>query len=252
MSFIDFSTLNSLSPREFRNTRPYAWMNPQGFLTEQGFATLRDALPDISLFQSTFGQTRHHGQKNHDRFSLEYRPDLDIDPVWHAFMAELNGPEYTRWLKKCFSAWNLKLSAHWHYTPNGCSVSPHCDSRKKLGSHIFYFNTEQDWQEAWGGETIVLDDHGEFTDRSAPEFSDFYAETAATTLGNRSLLFKRTNHAWHGVKAVQCPEGAFRKVFIVVVERVKPIKILRKSLAARLQNFRQGDGPAVNTPASKA
>jgi hypothetical protein len=60
-------------------------------------------------------------------------------------------------------------------------VSPHCDSPKKLGSHIFYLNTKEDWDPSWGGETLILDDGGRlptlragfdrFRRRSAPSRS---------------------------------------------------------------------------------
>ncbi len=108
---------------------------------------------------------------------------------------------------------------HWHYTPPGASVSPHCDARRKLASHIFYFNDPADWDPAWGGETLILDDGGRFSRRSAPEFGDFAAATRADGMGNRSLLFARTDRAWHGVEPLRCPEGRYRRVFIVVANR---------------------------------
>jgi hypothetical protein len=50
----------------------------------------------------------------------------------------------------------------------------------------------------------------------------------ADAIGNRSMVFKRTPHSWHGVRAIDCPEGHLRKVFIVVIERVRPLKAVRK------------------------
>lgn len=37
-------------------------------------------------------------------------------------------------------------------------------------------------------------------------------------MDNRSLLFTRKAGSWHGVRALRCPVGIYRKVFIVVVE----------------------------------
>ena len=102
-------------------------------------------------------------------------------------------------------------------------MSPHCDSRRKLGSHIFYFNTAQDWNPAWGGETLLLDDGGSFNRKSAPHFDDFRHVTVAEALDNRSLLFARTGHSWHGVREIKCPEGQLRKVFIIVINRYTPV-----------------------------
>jgi hypothetical protein len=96
-------------------------------------------------------------------------------------------------------------------------VSPHCDARHKIGSHIFYFNTEEDWDPSWGGETLILDDGGRFDRRSAPRFDEFDRVITAPALGNCSLLFARRANSWHGVREIRCPEGAYRKVFIVVL-----------------------------------
>ena len=130
----------------------------------------------------------------------------------------------------------LQLNFHWHYTPNGCSVSPHCDAKRKLGSHIFYFNTTADWDPSWGGETLILDDRGRFPRNSAPRFEDFDVVIPGEALGNRSLLFARGDKSWHGVREIHCPAGAYRKVFIVVVNDLK--RNLRRTLMARLRGER--------------
>jgi hypothetical protein len=111
-------------------------------------------------------------------------------------------------------------------------VSPHCDAKRKLGSHIFYFNTEEDWDPAWGGGTVILDDAGRFDARSAPAFEDFVAFEPAQALGNHSLLFVRNGNSWHGVREIRSPQGALRKVFIVVIERASLAARLRRRLAA--------------------
>ncbi len=234
MKYIDKDKLKTISAAEFNKAYPYPWINPLGFLTEEGFTTLQATLPNLDMFESRFGKERSFGQKGHDRYSLEYEETLDVAPQWHEFVSELKSDAYTHWVKKLLGAWAMKLSFHWHYTPRGCSVSPHCDSRAKLGSQIFYFNTEADWRPEWGGETLILDDKGRLDFKSSPGFEDFDQKFAAKTLGNRSLLFKRTNHAWHGVEALNCPENELRKVFIVVFEKVRPIKNIRNRILGRL------------------
>ena len=68
------------------------------------------------------------------------------------------------------------------------TCSPHCDAVWKLGSHIFYFN--EDWNPGWGGETLVLDDGGRFSRRSAPDFDDFVQQRLEVTeLSERPLNF---------------------------------------------------------------
>ena len=219
MTYLDFKRLSAIDPQKFQHEKPYPWINPEGLLTNQGFEQLIETLPDVSLFQRRFGVTRAHGQQSHDRFTLEYQDDLPLAPAWKTFIAELYGREYQTWLKRLFNVNSLELTLHWHYTPNGCSVSPHCDAKHKLGSHIFYLNTRQDWEESWGGETVILDDEGRFDRKSAPKFEDFKVTTVSKAMGNYSFLFARKGNSWHGVREIQCPPDSLRKVFIVVVNR---------------------------------
>jgi hypothetical protein len=106
---------------------------------------------------------------------------------------------------------------HWHYTPSGSDVSPHCDARREHGSHLFYFNSEEDWDPAWGGATLALDDGGRLDYNSAPPLEAFDNIIEFNSIGNYSALMKRTDHAWHAVRPIQCPEDRMRRIFIVVV-----------------------------------
>ena len=187
---------------------------------------MRAALPEAERFQQRFGERRKFGQRPHDRYSLEYDDDLDVPTPWKEFVAELRAHRYQRWLTEMLGTRHFRLSFHWHYTPTGCSVSPHCDAKRKLGSHIFYFNTTHDWEAAWGGETVILDDEGRFSRRSSPSFNDFPRATESRSIGNYSLLFRRNGNSWHGVRPLTCPEGALRKVFIVVINRLHPVRRL--------------------------
>src|SRR5215510_5359640 len=217
MTYLDLQRLNAIDPVTFRSQTPYPWINPEGLLTEMGYRRLLENLPDATLFTPLFGGSRMYGQQSHDRLSIEYHDDLNIADSWKEFIGELRGKDYHDFLRRLLGVRSFELFFLWHYTPHGCSVSPHCDSRRKLGSHIFYFNTTQDWNPAWGGETLLLDDDGDFNRKSAPHFEDFRQITAAEALDNRSLLFARTAHSWHGVREIRCPEGQLRKVFIVVI-----------------------------------
>lgn len=219
MTYLDFQRLSAIDPRKFQQEKPYPWINPEGLLTTEGHKQLLATLPDVSLFQRHFGVKRAHGQQSHDRYTLEYQDDLPLAPAWKTFIAELYGKEYQTFLQRLFKVNSLELTLHWHYTPNGCSVSPHCDAKHKLGSHIFYLNTEQDWKENWGGETVILDDEGRFDRKSAPKFEDFKEVTVSKAMGNYSLLFARKGNSWHGVKEIQCQNDHTRKVFIVVINR---------------------------------
>jgi hypothetical protein len=225
--YLDFARLEALDPEAYAATDPYPWANPEGLLSAEGFEKLRETLPDVALFERRFGVQRKDGQPPHDRFTLEYRDDTPLAEPWREFVAELQTERYRRALARLFGTPQLALSFHWHYTPSGCSVSPHCDSKRKLGSHIFYFNTRDDWDPSWGGETVVLDDGGRFDVQSRPRFEDFDRALSSVAIGNRSLLFTRRGNSWHGVREIHCPEGHMRKVFIVVVNRNGPLDRLR-------------------------
>jgi hypothetical protein len=137
MSYIDWNRLDGVDANAFRGAAPYPWINPQGLLTPEGFDKLRTTLPDVSKFERLFGVKRSHGQQSHDRFALEWKPGLELPKPWDDFIAELRTPRYMAFLHRLYGNRPLLTFFHWHYTPRGCSVSPHCDARRKLGSHIF-------------------------------------------------------------------------------------------------------------------
>lgn len=217
LNILDGRRLGAIATDSFRKTEPYPWLNPENLLSSEGFELLRRNMPPLDIMKASFGRKRAHGQKPHDRYALEYRPELEVHPAWHRFVAELKGPVYQDWIARLFATRKFRLSYHWHYAPSGASVSPHCDAKRKLGSHIFYFNTEDEWDRNWGGQTVILDDGGRFSRGSAPDFEEFERSWTADAMGNRSLLFQRQGNSWHGVKALECPEDRLRKVFIVVI-----------------------------------
>jgi hypothetical protein len=235
MRYLDFDKLEAISPNEFRSTSPYPWVNPQGLLTDAGYDALLNSMPDVDLFEKKFGYERIAGQTPHDRYSLEYAPGTPVPQPWQDFIAELCGDRYRSALARLFGAKKINLRFHWHYTPNGCSVSPHTDSVREHGSQLFYFNAEDEWNPAWGGDTLVLDDGGQMTFESAPTLKDFKNEIAAKSIGNYSLIFERTRHSWHAVREIQCPEDRLRRVFIVVTNpdnmyRTLRDKVMRKNV----------------------
>jgi Rps23 Pro-64 3,4-dihydroxylase Tpa1-like proline 4-hydroxylase len=64
---------------------------------------------------------------------------------------------------------------------------------------LVYFN--KDWKPQWGGEFELWNHDVSHREHSfAPIF-------------NRCLLFETNHRSWHGVNAVQCPEGQSRKSF---------------------------------------
>jgi len=215
--YINFDALDAIDPKGFRQQKPYPWANPEGLLTAEGFEALRLNMPDISLFEQKFGYRRRAGQQPHDRYSLEYETGMEVPQPWIEFIEELRSDRYRDAIGRLFNARKPEFRFHWHYAPSGCSVSPHCDAKREYGSHLFYFNTDDDWDPAWGGETLVLDDGGYMDPNSAPAFEDFRDIITCKSRGNVSAILERSERGWHGVRELTCPEDRMRKIFIVVV-----------------------------------
>lgn len=230
VKYLNTNRLDSLDDNEFKAQHPFPWINPEGALTDAGHRQLLDTLPDVSLFQKSFGYQRKHGQQAHDRYVLEYAEGLPVSEAWKAFIAELRGPEYRDFVCRMLGIQRFDLNCHWHYAPSGCSVSPHLDSSRKYGSQIFYFNTAEDWDPAWGGQTVVLSDKNQRIRVPNPEFEDLECVATSQTVGNYSLLFAQGAHSWHGVRALTCPENRMRKIFIVVINRLTPLLRLRRAV----------------------
>jgi hypothetical protein len=229
-SFLDLTRISGLDVNRFQEARPFPFLEIEGFLTAEGYRALLRDLPDPLLFSPVFGRKRHYGQASHDRFVLQYHPLKAIPGVWRAFIAELRGASYRQLVARLLGREDFILHFHWHYTPRGCSVSPHCDAEWKLGSHIFYLNTTSDWALSWGGQTLLLGGKAGVDSRSAPDFDDFPIQIASQPIGNRSLIFRREAESWHGVRPLDCPPGALRKVFIVEFRKKTPVGRIRTAL----------------------
>lgn len=217
MPYLDRACLDALSADAFQGRQPYPWTSLENILTPQGHEALRHTMPDTSQANKQVGIKRGYGQAPHDRYLLHYRPGLDISQPWRDFIAELNGPVYQQFLRRVLGPHHFIPTFEWYYAWQGCAVSPHCDAARKLATHIFYFNTEDDWDSSWGGDILILDSQRRFKPHSAPQFDDLKVAASLQPRGNGSLLFERTPHSWHGVRPLQCPEGKLRRLFIVTV-----------------------------------
>jgi hypothetical protein len=215
--YLDIDRLESIDASDFRARSPYPWANPDNLLTEEGYRSLLENMPDVSQFTREFGKERRGNQAPHDRYTLEYTEGMDVPEPWQDFIDELRGDRYRAAIGRLFNAKNPEFRFHWHYAPPSCSVSPHCDAKREFGAHIWYFNSEEEWDPAWGGDTLVLDDGGRFQPDSAPAFEDFDQVISCRSTGNWSAIIERSERGWHGVREITCPEGLMRRVFIVVV-----------------------------------
>jgi hypothetical protein len=256
-TFLNLDLLRSFDLSRFSQQQPFPWFNFHQFLTSAGFEALYRTFPSLELFEQHRGIERIHGQRPHDRYYLAYEKSLygaregqglikkeDLPPTWQKFIDEIESCQpYHDFIERAFDARGYELRYAWHVGVEGSEVSPHCDGQSKLGTHIFYFNTAEDWNEEWGGSTLVLS--GRKTRAMNPDFSDFTTATESQLIDNRSFLFKNTEQAWHGVRPLTCPPGHYRRLFNVIYEaatsdaeysatvQTKPLSRI-KSLAQRL------------------
>jgi hypothetical protein len=221
MNYLNYSNLQAVSDEAFRTRKPYPWARIQDTLTEEGWIKLRDNLPDISQFRMLIGVERAYGQAPHNRGILHYREGMACAEPWKEFIAELNGKAYDSFLRRMLGLkpeQKVILTMEWYYAWQGCSVSPHCDARRKLATHIFFFANDEDWPREWGGDILILDDEGRYKAHSAPKFDELKVAASLDLRKNGSLLFQRSEHSWHGVRPLQSPrKDIYRKLFIVTV-----------------------------------
>jgi len=228
MEYLNRDRIERVSHKSFQSQQPYPWVDIEGILTPEGHELLRQTLPDAAMFDRKVGVKRAFGQGYHDRYILHYHPSLDLAEPWKEFVAELHGPIYDTLVRRMFDlrqGARFVLTLEWYYAWQGCGVSPHCDARRKLGTHIFYFNTEADWESSWGGRILIMDDGGRLKTHSAPVFDDLGIAASLDPRGNGSLLFQRTAHSWHGVRPLESPPRHLRTLFIVPIN-VPTIQVL--------------------------
>lgn len=218
MEYLNRECLEGLSRENFRNRQPYPWVNIENTLTPEGLETLRATLPEVDQrFKKMVGVERAYGQAPHDRYLLHYQPGLEVAAPWKEFLSELQGPVYQGFLRSMLGDHKFIPTFEWYYAWEGCAVSPHCDAARKLATHIFYFNTDEDWSADWGGQILILDSERKWKTHSGPSFDQLKVAASIDPRGNASLLFQRTPHSWHGVRPLACPPGKLRRLFIVTV-----------------------------------
>ncbi len=232
--FINYELLKKFDKQLFLENEPCCWYNFHQFLTPEGFQQLYQDYPALDLFEKHEGIKRRDGQKPHDRYYLAYNispyegtrrgkageaavQHQDLPKSWQLFVKELTtSRKYHNFIRSLFEVSDFTIRFDWHVATANCDVSPHLDSYRKIGSHLFYFNTNQDWNSDWGGATLLLS--GKPEEVKNPDFSDFTSETQTQIIDNRSFMFRNTPTAWHGVKPLTCPEDKYRRLFNIIFE----------------------------------
>jgi hypothetical protein len=234
--FLDEEKMAAFPTEAFTGQKPFPYFTFPQLLTLEGFEALYTQFPPLEKFDKHVGMERAHGQRPHDRYYLAYETSIydtmaraggtdgageikhgDLPAPWQGFLEELKtSAPYHRFIERLLGVEPLAARYAWHVGITGSEVSPHRDADNKIGTHIFYFNTSEDWDPQWGGSTLVLG--GKKVPALNPDFSDFEGEIAAEIRDNHSFLFKNTPDAWHGVRTLTSPPGRYRRLFNVIFQ----------------------------------
>ena len=242
----DEATIHRFDPTTFTARRPFPWFDFHALLKPETFTALHREYPALERFERHQDIARVHGQRPHNRFYMAYESSIyedpdrkedegvihydELSPTWRSFMDAVESDEtYRRFIGGLLGLSDFVTRYAWHVGVTGSEVSPHRDAEDKLGTHIFYFNTSEDWDPAWGGSTIALG--GKKVGALNPDFSDFASEESGSIVDNHSFLFKNTPEAWHGVRALTSPQGRYRRLFNVIVQEKK---VPKRSFFGRL------------------
>jgi len=260
-TFFDESVLEAFSREDFADREPYPWQKFSSILRPDAFDALYADFPSVELFERhDERRQRADGQRPHVRFYLAYEPfqdkrpgivhKADLPKVWRQFIAEIDtNAAYRRLVFSSLGRDDLMVRFNWHMGFSGSEVSPHLDKTPKVGTHIFYFNPEEYWDTSWGGSTLVLG--GRAPDVSNPDFGDFAEVTPVDNVGNSSFFFKNGPDAWHGVEAIDCPDGTYRRLFNVLFEHRPGVRQPRSVVARQVRGkLSQMVGPKARTGAA--
>lgn len=254
-TLINHELISSFNQKMFIQNKPFPWYNFGNFLTQSGFQKLLQDFPSLELFEKHEGLERVYGQRPHNRYYLAYQTSVynqidrrdrgivkykHLPSTWQMFIEELETSQiYQNFIKSLFEVADFQIRYAWHIGVTNSEVSPHKDAKQKIGTHIFYFNTQDDWETSWDGSTLVLGN--KLRNVMAPDFSDFNTVIPTQFTDNHSFLFKNTPNAWHGVKPLTCPEGKYRRLFNVIFEFPRsnsPLSLPKKMLQKTLLNLR--------------
>jgi len=198
-----------------------------GLLTPDAWHQLRVSFPDPSLFAPHSGvvfvrpgepvQLHLLDLVDHDAGLGEVTLGGLAAP-WRAFVEQLRThPGYRALLARCAGTGTFRLRCSWHLRGTRSTAPPHRDADQKLATHLFYFVGPDEWDAAWGGETIFLGGRDSSSEDPAT-IEHFSTRRVIPCLGNKSLLFRNTALAWHCVLPLGCPPGVLRRTFNVFAE----------------------------------
>jgi hypothetical protein len=190
---------------EYRAARPYPHIAIDGFLRPEMARSLYDGFPRLEEMSKVF------------REPMSYKGQLsDIDGKWPAFspvFATLQSAAFRGLVGRISGIDGLLPDAilaggGLHQSPRSGFLDLHVDANmhpfdKTLHRRVnILIYVQPGWQESWGGQLEL------WSDRNHKPFEKIRAVVPAF---NRAVIFSTTRTSWHGVAAVNCPDGSSRK-----------------------------------------
>jgi hypothetical protein len=192
---------------QFRAAQPFPWIKLDGFLRPEFAAEVAASYPP---FEVAVGMGRQFKSVTENRKvqivdyakfpqPVQRLSDALSDPAFMEDLAYITGIPNL--------AWDPSITGGgMHETARSGWLDVHVDFNfnRQLNAHrrlniLIFFNPL--WDESWGG---IL----ELWDRDVQNRAHAFAPIL-----NRCVIFEPSNISWHGVTAVDCPEGVIRKSY---------------------------------------
>ncbi len=236
----------------FNRAAPFPFKSYTSMVEPAAFEELNNNFPAIDLFRYVVGtdrgtqmpHTRHmifldaplFGRKFNRRGW--YTDAARLPPVWQSFVEEIRASEaYRKFVCRLFGVKKFAIRFEWHLLARDTYICPHLDASWRIGDHLFYFHDKMEWRNEWGGNLELLAPPPSALKN--PGFEDFSQRVSVSPNGIQGVLIKNSPIAWHGVSNITCPEGMFRRVFLVNLGYTFQFAVTRLRRGLR-QKFRGG------------
>lgn len=223
MEYINETVLNTAISRkeQFKNNIQFPWMNIKDFIHKYKFKLLFDNFLPYDVFEKRKDGVYMISQRVYNEHNLQEPWDkLSQYEYWEGLARDLKSKEYREFLNDMFEEKMKHLAIEFFILRKNSGSRPHCDMKRKIGSHLFYLLPSDYWDPSWGGQTEII-----LTDKKESEQHTSYRTSLDQLNGktikpiivdNHSLLFKKTDRSWHFVDAINCPPDKMRIMFQLI------------------------------------
>ena len=184
--------INALSQSHLTLT-PFKFSVIKKFIDQKKMKFLVSNLPSSGYYRSIreHGSDKHYNVLNKILVDLQHGrcQDDSLPSCWTNLISELQHEDYRRSLSHLLQ---IDLSQTYQEITLKCYsnknfLSPHTDKDLVVATHLIFLNL--DWQAAWGGELMLMNDPQTCFKRHIPRW-------------DQSFAFVRSDQSWHAVAPV--------------------------------------------------